>query len=128
MDNNKKLLLIEDDKFLAELLGDQFRKAGISYDLALDGEDGLLKARASSYDLILLDLILPGIDGYEVLRQLKADTELKKIPVLILSNLSQKDEIERGIRLGAEDFLIKSNFDIGEITRRIKKILEKTSN
>ncbi len=128
MDNNKKLLLIEDDKFLAELLGDQFKKAGISYDLALDGEDGLLKARASSYDLVLLDLILPGIDGYEVLRQLKADIELKKIPVLILSNLSQKDEIERGIRLGAEDFLIKSNFDIGEITRRIKKILEKTSN
>lgn len=128
MTNNQlskpKILIVEDDVFLAGLLSEHFKKAGLDFDLAVDGEGALSKARAEQFDLILLDLILPGIDGYEVLEQMKKDTALAQIPVLIFSNLGQKEEIERGLRLGAIDFLVKAKFDLNEIVAKIKQILQ----
>lgn len=122
------LLIVEDDKFLADLLVRHFAKEGFDIELAFDGEKGLEKVRERRPDLILLDLLLPGIDGYEVLRRLKADSTFADIPVIILSNLGQKDEIERALLLGAEDFLVKARFDLDEITEKIKKFLEKRSS
>lgn len=124
---NSKILIIEDDKFLAELITKHTVKEGWETTLATDGEEGLVKARSTKPDLILLDLVLPGIDGYEALTQLKADSELAKIPVLILSNLGQKEEIDRGLSLGAEDFLVKAHLDLDEITAKMKEVLEKRS-
>lgn len=123
---DKKILLVEDESFLADLLSDYIKEQGVSLELALTGEDGLLKANSARPDIILLDIILPGIDGFEVLKQLKANTELSKIPVIILSNLGGKEEIERGLKLGAVDYLVKSSLVMEEITKKIKEILQKS--
>jgi len=122
---DKKILLIEDDQFISGLLYNYLKKHGLSIELVVDGEQGLEKAREIKPALILLDLVLPGIDGYEVLKQLKADLETKNIPVFILSNLGQADEIKRGLELGAESFLVKAQFDMDEIFLKIKERLEK---
>jgi len=121
----KKILAIEDDRFLRKLLIDRILEEGYSVEGAIDGEEGLKKVKENAFDLILLDLVLPGIGGFEVLVSLKKDQSLKKIPVLILSNLGQKEEIEKGLRLGAIDYIIKAHFTLDEIVEKIKKILKK---
>lgn len=119
----KKILVIEDDRFLRRLLLERLEDEGYSVDGAVDGEEGLKKAKETKFDLILLDLILPGIDGFEVLTNLKKEESLKDIPVLILSNLGQKEEIEKGLKLGAIDYIIKAHFTLDEIVEKIKRIL-----
>ena len=120
---NKKVLVVEDDRFLNDLLSKHFTKEGFHFDLASDGESALLKAKANKPDLILLDLLLPGVDGYEVLKRLKADQSLSAIPVIVLSNLGQKDEVDKALALGAKDFLVKAKFDLFDIVSRVKHIL-----
>ena len=91
---------------------------------AVDGEEGVKKSKEEkNIDLILLDLILPGIDGFEVLARIKADTATASIPVIILSNLGQREDIEKGLKLGAKDFLIKAHFTPGEIITKVKEIV-----
>jgi len=120
-----KILIVEDDKFLRELIAKKLIKEGFDVEEAIDGEEGLRKAREVLPDLILLDLILPGIDGFEVLKTLKDDPKLSLIPVVILSNLGQRDEVEKGLSLGAVDFLIKAHFTPEEIIEKIKTVLAK---
>ena len=120
----KKILVVEDDTFLRELIVQKLDQSGYDIVEAVDGEDGVKQAKAEKPDVILLDIILPGIDGFEVLRQLKEDETLSSIPVLILSNLGQKEDIEKGMKLGAKDFLIKAHFTPGEIIEKIKNILD----
>src|SRR3989344_1064188 len=100
----KNILVVEDDKFLRELISQKLLKEGYAALEAVDGEDGIKKIKEEKPDLILLDLILPGIDGFEVLTKMKEDPELSKIPVIILSNLGQKEDVERGLKLGASDY------------------------
>ena len=121
----KQILLIEDDILIAELLVEHLEKEGFNVALARDAETGMRKIRENRPKLILLDLVLPGIDGFEFLKNIKADKELASIPVIILSNLGQKSEVERGIKLGAEVFLVKASLDLDEIFQRIKQSLEK---
>ena len=92
----KTILIIEDDKFLREMIAKRLREEGYDVSMAVDGEEGIKKIQGEKPDLILLDLILPGIDGFEVLERMRKDSELAKIPVVILSNLGQKEEVERG--------------------------------
>jgi len=122
---SNKILIVEDDRFLRELLAKKLKNENFDIDIAMDGEEGLKKIKEGKPALVLLDLILPGIDGFEVLRQVKkdADEEVRKIPVIILSNLGQRDDVEKGINLGAEDFLIKAHFEPGEIISKIKQVL-----
>ncbi len=120
-----KILIVEDDKFLRELIAKKLIKEGYEVEEAIDGEDGVRKAKKIMPDLILLDLILPGIDGFEVLQRIKEDQKTALIPVVILSNLGQKDEIEKGLNLGAVDFLIKAHFTPEEIVEKIKLVLAK---
>ncbi len=119
-----KILLIEDDKFLRELIIQKLGREGYEVAEAPEGEAGLLKMKEEKPDLVLLDLILPGIDGFEVLSRVKKDPDLKSIPVIILSNLGQRDDVQKGIDLGAEDYLIKAHFTPGEIVEKIKITLE----
>ena len=121
----KKVLIIEDDKFLGELLVKRLSQENFFIELATDGEAGITKAIDLKPDLILLDILLPGMNGYAVLEKLKADPALKDIPVIILSNLGQKGEIEKGLALGAADFLIKAEFDLNDIVGKIQGILNK---
>lgn len=123
MSKAKKILIIEDDALLGRLLAKRLKEEELDFSLVITGEEGLEKARTEKPDLILLDLVLPGIDGYEVLRQLKDNKELAGIPVVIISNLGQKAEIERGLQLGAEDFIVKANFDLDQIMEKIKPFL-----
>ena len=122
----QKILIVEDDKFLRELITQKFIKEGYDVAEAIDGEDGVKKIKEESPDLILLDLILPGIDGFEVLTRMKADPSVASIPVIILSNLGQREDVEKGLKLGAADYLIKAHFTPGEIIEKTKKILPRT--
>jgi DNA-binding response OmpR family regulator len=118
-----KILIVEDDRFLRELIARKLKNEGYEVLEAVDGEEGLKKIKEEKPDLILLDLILPGIDGFEVLAKAKEDPNIAQIPVIILSNLGQREEIERGLKLGAIDYLIKAHFTPGEIIEKIKNIL-----
>lgn len=120
----KKILIVEDDKFLRELISQKLVKEGYDISEAIDGEEGIKKVKEEKPDLVLLDLILPGADGFEVLSRIKADPALAPIPVIILSNLGQKDDIEKGLKLGAVDYLIKAHFTPAEIIEKIKIVLK----
>lgn len=120
----KKILVVEDDKFLRELIVQKLIKEEYDVSQAIDGEEGVKKIKAEKPDLILLDLILPGIDGFEVLAKIKEDSTLSAIPVIVLSNLGQQEDVERGLRLGAVDYLIKAHFTPGEIIERIRSVLK----
>ncbi|MCD6410733.1 response regulator [bacterium] len=122
---SQKILIIEDDKFLRELIAKKLMKEGYDIEEAIDGEEGLKKIGEVNPDLVLLDLILPGIDGFQVLKEAKENHKTENIPVVILSNLGQKDEIEKGLNLGAVDFLIKAHFTPEEIVEKIKLVLAK---
>ena len=123
-----KILVVEDDKFLRELITQKLAREGYDVKEAVDGEEGVTKAKEEKPDIILLDLILPGIDGFEVLARIKEDPEVEDIPVVILSNLGQRDDVERGLKLGAVDFLIKAHFTPGEIIEKIEKIMQDRGN
>ena len=120
----KKILVIEDDKFLRELITQKLNREDFEVAEAIDGEEGIEKIKTEKPDLVLLDLILPGIDGFEVLSQAKKDPSLASIPVIILSNLGQKEDVERGLKLGAVDYLIKAHFTPKEIIEKVKNALK----
>lgn len=119
----QKILVIEDDTFLRELIVQKLLKEGYEIVEAIDGEDGIKKVTEEKPDIILLDIILPGIDGFEVLKKIKEDEKVQDIPVIILSNLGQQDDIDKGIKLGAKDYLIKAEFTPGEIVEKVKSVL-----
>lgn len=126
-EKNTSILIVEDDKFLRELLVRKLETAGFQTSAAVDGQEALVKIKEELPQMILLDLVLPGIDGFEVLKQIKEDAKTNKIPVIILSNLGQREEVERGIKLGAADYLIKAHFTPEEIIEKVKGILGKES-
>ena len=121
---SRKILIIEDDKFLRELMVRKLVNDGYEAIEATNGEEGVRTAKAEKPDLILLDLILPGIDGFESLTRIRKDQETANIPVIILSNLGQKEDIEKGLKLGATDYLIKAHFAPREIAEKIASILK----
>ena len=121
---SKKILVVEDDKFLRELISQKLLQEGYNVSQAVDGEEGVKKIKEENPDLVLLDLILPGIDGFEVLRRIKGPDGSVSIPVIILSNLGQRDDVEKGMGLGAAGYLIKAHFTPGEIIEKIKSILK----
>ncbi len=125
MADKQTILLVEDDEFLAELYATKLNLEGFDVILATDGEKGLRMAKTDNPKLILLDIILPKKDGFEVLKLLKADSATKNIPVILLTNLSQRDEVKKGIDLGAEDFLIKAHFMPSEVVKKITQTLQK---
>ena len=124
--NNKiKILLIEDDPLLLNMYAAKFELENFNVVTAEDGEKGLKLATSISPDIILLDILLPKINGFEVLKLLKENEEVKNIPVILLTNLSQKDEVKQGLSLGAEDYLIKAHFMPSEVVEKIKKIINR---
>ena len=119
----KKIYVIEYDKFLRELITQKLSNEGYDVSEAVDGEKGIEMVKQEKPDLILLDLILPGIDGFEVLARIKSDPDISETPIIILSNLGQKEDIERGLKMGAADYLIKAHFTPEEIIKKINDIL-----
>lgn len=122
--NGKKVLVVEDDKFLRELFVKKLFNEGFDVKNSIDAQGAFEILAQEKPDIILLDLILPGVDGFEILAKIKADDSLADVPVLILSNLGQQEDIDRAMSLGAYDFLVKANFTLDEIVERVKKVLE----
>ena len=117
----KKILLIEDEKIMVDLLRKKLTKEGYDVSVAWDGEEGLAKMKESKPDLILLDIIIPKIGGFEVMEEVSKDKELKKIPIIIISNSGQPVELERAKKLGVKDWLIKTEFDPQEVLDKVIK-------
>ncbi len=127
MPETKKILLVEDDTFMLGILSERLKKSGFEVSMATDGEECMkvLEAQKSNLDIVLLDILLPKIDGFEVLRRMKVSPELSSIPVVILSNLGQKEEVQKAKDLGAEDYIIKANFTTKEIVDKLLNVLNK---
>ncbi len=119
----KKVLVVEDDKFLANAYKAGFEGEGLEVTIAYDGEEALEQVEQVRPDVIILDILIPKIDGFAVLQRIKANKELEKIPVVIASNLGQKQDIDKGLELGAVDYIVKSESSVTEILAKIKKIV-----
>jgi DNA-binding response OmpR family regulator len=119
----KRILIVEDEKDLRFFLTTTLTQEGFEVEEAIDVKEALEKIKEKKPDLILLDIILPGKSGFDFLIEMKKDPNFEFIPVIILSNLGQKEEIKKGLELGAKDYLIKANFTLDEIVRKIKKML-----
>jgi len=124
-DEMVNVLLVEDDAFLANIYKTKFEMEGFKVRVAENGEIGLKDAKKKVPDIILLDILLPKMDGFTVLEHLKEDDELKSVPVILLTNLGQKDDVEKGLALGAADYLIKAHFKPSETVDKVKKVLAK---
>ncbi|HXK52892.1 response regulator [Candidatus Nomurabacteria bacterium] len=123
--NNKHVLIAEDDKFLGNAYRVKLEKSGYQVTLARDGVEAMEElSKGSDFCLIILDLIMPKKDGFATLEEIKQQPSLKDIPILIASNLGQKEDIDRGIKLGANDYIIKSDYSMGEILDKIRKLTE----
>lgn len=119
--SNEKILIVEDEKVLADVLETKLKKEGYQVEVAYDGRAGYEKIINWAPHLILLDIIMPKMNGYEVLEKMNA--EGKKIPVIIISNSGQPVEIEKTTKLGAVDHLIKTQFDTGEVITKVRNYL-----
>lgn len=117
----KKILICEDEKVLANLLQKKLAQQGYEIFLAVDGKKGLVKMKEKKPDLVLLDIIMPEMNGFEVLEKMVKDDKLKNIPVIIISNSGQPIEIERAQKLGVKDWLIKTEFDPQEVIDKVVK-------
>ncbi len=124
----KSILLIEDDPFLVDIYTTKFKGSDFKIDVATDGEQGLRKLSEKKFDLLVLDIVLPQIDGWEILKKIKALSfnfkHLEGLKIVILSNLGQKEEVERGMEMGATKYLIKAHFTPSEVVEEITKTLK----
>lgn len=114
---------VEDDEFLSDIIARKFSAQGCSLVHATNGEEALVVLEKEHPDLLLLDILLPGIDGFEILRRLKSNLKTQNIPVILLSNLGQKADVEKGTKLGAARFLIKATVTLDEIVEEIKAVI-----
>jgi len=122
----KKILIAEDDKFLGNAYRVKLSKENFEVKIAEDGDEALEALKTFNPDLILLDLVMPKKDGFSFLAEFKADKKNGKIPVIIASNLGQKEDIDRGMSLGATDYIIKSDLSLDTLIQKINSILNKS--
>lgn len=119
----KKILFVEDESALQKTFSDFLKQEGYDVVSAMDGAAGLEKARAEKPDLILLDLVLPKMHGFEVLQSLKEDAATKDIPIIVLTNLESMGDVEKALELGATTYLVKASYSLEEVVKKIKKAL-----
>jgi len=121
----QKVLMIEDDYFLRKIYGNKLSAAGFEFIEATNGVEGLSKMNFEKPDIVLLDLILPRKNGFDVLIEMKKNKEFKKIPVVILSVLGQESDVKKGLALGAQEYLVKSEVNLFEVVNKVKNLLKK---
>lgn len=119
-----KILVIEDDSFLQSLEASKLTKEGFEVITAGTGDEGLAKINEPGVSLILLDLMLPNFDGFDILKKVREQETTKTLPVIVFSNLSENSAIEKAETLGASKFMVKSNFTLEELVIEIKNILK----
>ncbi len=121
----KKILIVEDEEILLDLLQKRLKKEGYDVLLARNGEEGLKMIKEERPDLVLLDIIMPKMSGFQVMEEMNKEESLKEIPVIIISNSGQPVEIGRAQQLGAKDWLIKTEFDPKEVLEKVVKQIGK---
>lgn len=119
----KKILLVEDDTFILEMYATKLLNFGYDVLTATDGEEALKIIKDKHPDFILLDLVLPSMDGFDILKVIKKDAKTKSIPVVLLTNLGERKDVETGLKLGANDYLIKAHFTPSEVIEKIQNLI-----
>jgi DNA-binding response OmpR family regulator len=128
MNKNKTkhaVLIVDDDEFLLDMYALKFKEAGFNVEIAQTGKRAIEKAAEMEPDVILLDIVLPEMDGFEVLQELKAKLIKNKPLIIMLTNLGQKDDTDRSLRLGADDYVVKAHFTPSEVVQKINALLAK---
>lgn len=118
-----KILLLEDEPMLSSMYQTKFKNEGFEIAIAKDGEEGLSRARAERFDIVLVDIIMPKVDGFAVLKELRSMPEYKKAPIILLTNLGQEEDMKKGQDLGATDYLVKANFTPSQVAAKIREVL-----
>jgi DNA-binding response OmpR family regulator len=124
MPENPHILIADDDQFFGVLLSAKLKEANYDVSVALDGGEAMKMIRMKLPDILILDLVLPIKDGFDIIMEAKADDTLKKMKILVLTNLAQKEDRERALAMGVGDFLVKSNVSIIEVVEKIKEMLK----
>src|SRR3990167_9235642 len=119
----KKILFVEDEQALQRTISEALHREGFEVLNAIDGDSGARLAKTEKPDMILLDLILPRRSGFDVLKELKENDSTKNIPVIVLTNLESPADVDRALELGATTYLVKANYDLGDIIKKIKTAL-----
>jgi DNA-binding response OmpR family regulator len=120
-----KILIVEDEEILLTALSEELKQEGFIVVGAKDGQEGVEMAQAEKPDLVLLDLVMPRLDGIGALKAMKDNAEIREIPVVILTNLSDYDKISDALSLGAMDYLVKANYRLEDLVNKIKTVLER---
>ena len=119
-----KITLIEDDEILSKVIFEELKEADFDVSQAFDGEDGLKLVKSKKPDLVLLDLLIPKKDGFTVLKELKKSPVTRDIPVIILTMLGSDEDIKKGLKLGASDYIVKSQHAVAEIIKKVQDFLK----
>lgn len=125
VENKGKILIIEDDRYISKMYQLKLSLEGYDVQVADNGRIGVDKVKEFMPDIILLDILMPELDGFEVLKIIKEDSATKGIPTLIMSNLGQEDHIEKGMKMGAIGYIVKSQFTPSKVVEKIKEVLTK---
>ena len=120
----KKILLVEDDQFLGLLMKNRFVKEGFDTDWVTNGDEAIAKLKEAPHDLILMDIILPGASGFEVMEKIVAEPQVGSTPIIIISNLGQQSDIARGRELGAAAYLVKADTPIDVLVQKVREFLK----
>ena len=124
-DKKTKILIVEDEEILLTALSEELKQEGFEAVGAKDGMEGVEKIVSEKPDMVLLDLVMPRLDGIGALKQMKENPDTKDIPIVILTNLSDYDKVSDALSLGAMDYLVKANYRLEELVNKIKTILER---
>ena len=124
MKNNPKILIIDDDPFILDMYVMKFSDSGFIIETASDGQAGIDKLSAFTPDIVLLDVIMPKMDGFQVIQKLNEVRKERPFKILFLTNFGQKEDVERGMALGADGYIIKANFTPTEVVDKVKEMIE----
>ena len=119
---NPKILIIDDDPFIADMYVIKFKEERFTIETAHDGKEGLRKIKEYQPDVVLLDVVMPVMDGFQVLEELKKDP-VRGVKIILLTNLGQQQDVERGMHLGAVDYVVKAHFTPSEVAKKVKEVL-----
>lgn len=122
---NAKILIVDDDQFILDMYTLKFKNEGYEVETATEGTEAIRKAKEFVPQVILLDIVLPHMDGFEILRELKKESSLAEAKVLMLSNVGEKKDIEKGLELGANDYIVKAHFTPTEVVQKVESVLKK---
>ena len=122
----KKILIVDDDEFLLDMYALKFKESGFEVEVARGGEEALEKVRGGlKPDVLLLDIVMPTLDGFDVLKFIKKENLVPNAVLVVLTNLGQKEDIEKGLHLGAHDYIVKAHFTPSEVVKKVLSLLEK---